>query len=110
MRTSDNRTFTLIGDVNFGESNDVVVATANADGTSPDRYAVKAKGLVMSGEFMTEQFDVGGYERFLQVDINDPNLTEVISVFDANGNNYYEVDYLTQDTVYVPVTNTTASI
>jgi hypothetical protein len=109
MLTSDNRTFTLIGDVNFGESSDVVVATANADGTSPDRYAVKAKGLVMSGEFMTEQFDVGGYERFLQVDINDPNLTEVISVFDANGNNYYEVDYLTQDTVYVPVTNTTAN-
>ena len=109
FRTSDNRTFTLISDVNFAESIDVVVATANADGTSPERYAVKATGLVMSGEFLSETFNVGNYDRFLRVAIDDPNLTEIISVFDADGNNYYEVDYLTQDTVYVPVLNTQAN-
>ncbi len=58
---------------------------------------------------MTETFNVGAYERFRQIEIEDPNLTEVISVFDADGNNYYEVDYLTQDSVYIPVPNTQAN-
>jgi hypothetical protein len=104
--TADNRVFTLVSDINFAESIDVVVATANSDGTSPARYAVKAKGLVMSGEFMSETFNVGNYERFLQIEVEDPNLTEIISVFDADGNNYFEVDYLTQDTVYASLMNT----
>jgi len=109
LKTADGKTFTLIQDIDFAESEDIVVAEASADGTSPTRYAIKAQGLVMSGELMTETFNIGAYERFRQVEIEDPNLTEVISVFDADGNNYYEVDYLTQDSVYIPVPNTQAN-
>lgn len=104
--TSDNKIFTLINDLDFAESDDVVVAAASADGTTPTRYAIKTTGLVMSGELMQETFDIGNYQKFLRIEIEDPNLTEVVAVYDADGNNYYEVDYLTQDTVYVPVVNT----
>jgi len=109
ISTTANQMFTLINDLDFSESTDIVVAAANTDGTTPSRYAVKLKGLVMSGELMSETFEVGNYQKFLRIEIEDPNLTEVISVFDADGNNYYEVDYLTQDTVYVPVLNTKAN-
>ena len=74
IATTDNRIFTLVSDINFAESIDVVVATANTDGTSPARYAVKGVGMVMSGEFMSETFNVGDYERFLQIEIEDPNF------------------------------------
>ena len=41
--------------------------------------------------------------------ILDQNLTEIVTVYDSEGNNYYEVDYLTQDVIYVPVLNTNAN-
>ena len=104
--TQDRRIFTLIDDVDFTTSVDIVVASSDADGTSPTHYAVKAKGLVVSGEIMTKSFTLGDYERFRRVIIEDPNVTEIINVYDSDGNNYYEVDYLTQDTVYVPILNT----
>ena len=106
LSTADGRIFTLVGDVDFSQSNDVVVATANADATSPSTYAVKSTGLVMSGELVSETYAVGDYERFRQIIVEDPNLTEIVSVYDGDGNNYYEVDYLSQDTVYQSVVNT----
>ena len=48
---------------------------------------------------------MGSYKKFLKLEIFDTNLTEIVNVFDANGNNYYEVDYLTQDVIYVPALN-----
>ena len=106
FKTSDNRAFTLVDDVDFSQSEDLVVAQSNADGTAPTHFAAKATGIAMSGELMTENFTIGNYQKFLTVEINDRFLTEVISVFDSEGNNYYEVDYLSQDTVYMPVVNT----
>jgi hypothetical protein len=55
---------------------------------------------------ISQNFAIGNYERFLRVEIEDPYLSEIVSVYDAEGNVYYEVDYLTQNTVYVPVVNT----
>tara|TARA_R110000824_G_scaffold11622_2_gene50907 strand:+ start:10151 stop:11944 length:1794 start_codon:yes stop_codon:yes gene_type:complete len=108
--TTDNRIFTLVDDVDFSTSVDVVVASSDADGTAPTHFAVKAQGLVLSGELMSKSFALEAYERFRRVVIDDPNVTEIINVFDADGNNYYEVEYLTQDTVYVPVLNTQENV
>lgn len=99
--------FTLIEDVDFSETKDsVLVASTNVAGTSPTKFALKAKGIVVSGELTVKTFNIGDYRRFLKLDIFDSGFTEVVSVFDSKGNNYYEVDYLTQDVVYVPILNT----
>jgi len=108
--TAGNQLFTLVEDVDFSETQDaVLVASTTADGTAPDRFALKAKGMVISGEVDFKTFNVEQYEKFLSLFIDDPNVTEIVSVIDSNGNNYYEVDYLTQDVVYVPVLNTSDS-
>ena len=78
--TADNKIFTLINDLDFAESDDVVVAADSADGTTPTRYAIKTTGLVMAGELMQETFDIGNYQKFLRIEIEDPNLTEVVAV------------------------------
>ena len=102
--------FTLVEDVDFRNSNDeVMVASTNTIGTAPTKFALKAKGLVVSGELFSETFTIESYEKFLKLEIFDEHLTEVVGVFDANGNNYYEVDYLSQDVIYVPILNTHSS-
>ena len=96
--------FTLVEDVDFANTIDsVVVASTNAQGTAPTRFALKAKGVVVSGELFSQAFVIDDYKKFLQLRILDDNLTEIVSVQDSNGNNYYEVDYLSQDIIYVPV-------
>jgi hypothetical protein len=108
--SSNNTLFTLIEDVDFSTTQDQIeVGATNFDGTAPTKFALKTKGVVVSGELFVEEFTVDKYQKFLQLDIQDPNVTEVISVIDSEGNNYYEVDYLTQDVIYVPILNTNSN-
>ena len=103
---STGASFTLNEDVDFSvASNEVVVATVDTNTGVPTGYAIKAYGQVISGEVKEKNIDIGNFQRFRKVLISDRNITEIISVLDLNGNEYYEVDYLTQDTIYVPVVN-----
>ena len=98
--------FTLNEDVDFSaSSNEVVVATVDSNTGVTTGYAIKAFCQIISGEVIVKEIEVGTFERFRKVLITDKNITEIISVFDTNGNEYYEVDYLTQDTVYMQVVN-----
>jgi hypothetical protein len=93
--------FVLTEDVDMAESsNPVVVArTDNATG-APTFYAIKSYGNVVSGFFNTETIDVGPFERFKRVNLQNTNVSEIISVFDSEGNEYFEVEHLSQDTVF----------
>ena len=98
--------FSLIDDVDFSNpDNEIVTATSdNADG-SPTSYAVKAYGRVISGELNEQSITVGDFTRFLTVGLSDTNITEIVSVVDAEGHEYFEVDYLSQDTVFRSLVN-----
>jgi len=100
------QSFTLIDDIDFSDSNnEVVPATGTPGGGAPTSYAVKAYGRVMSGEEQAQLITVGTFSRFLTVELQDPNITEIISVVDTEGHEYFEVDYLSQDTVFRSVVN-----
>ncbi len=45
-------------------------------------------------------FNIGNFQRFRSIEIEDGRAAEIISVIDSNGNRYYEVDYLSQNVVY----------
>ena len=83
----------------------VVVARVDDDTGAPTFYAIKAYASVVSGIFTSERIDVGDYERFKRVTLNTPNVSEIISVVDTDGNTYYEVDYLAQDMIYKELPN-----
>lgn len=104
-----NRTgtsFSLIDDVYFNRAdNEVVVGTVNETTGLPLTYAVKAHGRVQSGYLTQVFYDVGEYQRFLKIPVNIDYLTEIVSVVDLDGNEYYEVDYLSQDIVYRSILN-----
>ena len=97
--------YTLTTDVDFANANtEIKVATVNDSGT-PQTYAFKAYGTIISGEESQEQIDVGSFERFLKIKLGEKNISDIVSVTDSDGNEYYEVDYLSQNTVFRAIRN-----
>ena len=89
--------FMLIENIDFNEpSNPIITAQVNSTTGAPTYYAIKASGRVVSGKLG---------QQFKKVALTDRNIVEIISVFDTEGNQYYEVEYLAQDMVYKEITN-----
>jgi len=106
FKNRSGTSFSLIEDVFFNRpDNEVVVGTVNETTGLPLTYAVKAHGRVQSGYLTQTFYDVGEYQRFLKIPVNIDYLTEIVSVIDVDGNEYFEVDYLSQDTVYRSILN-----
>ena len=98
--------FTLNEDVDFSDSKaEIIVASTTSDGTSPTFYAIKSKGRIASGTLKRKEIKVGNFKKFFKAIIDDPELIEVVSVLDAQGNEYYEVEHLSQNLIYFPVKN-----
>jgi hypothetical protein len=101
--------FILTENVDFSlASNEVVVATVNETTGVPTSYAIKAYGQVVSGELIEDLIEVGSYEKFLRVTLAGGNISEVLSVIDSDGHEYYEVETLAQDVVFRSVLNKNA--
>jgi len=104
--TSGGLGFILTENIDFGNPrNSTVVATTDTSTGAPTSFAIKAYGNVVSGRFGQEQITVGAYTSFLKVSLSSANISEIVSVVDAAGNEYYEVDYLAQDMVYEEIPN-----
>ena len=98
--------FILTEDVRFDDpSNPVVAARVNAATGVPTSYAVKTEGQVISGQYNTVTYDIGTFEKFKKIRISDASLVEIVSVFDTEGHEYFEVEYLTHDVIYKAVPN-----
>ena len=98
--------YTLIEDVDFSQSSNLtIVANVNSDTGAPEKFAIRAHGQVKSGEVQELFVDIGEFERFPKVVINGTNISEVLSVEDSDGHKFYEVSNLSQDVIYVPVSN-----
>jgi hypothetical protein len=97
--------FILTEDINFANTkNEVVVGRVDENGTPTD-YVVRAKGSIVSGRIATQTIDIGGFIKFRKIPLAGLNIAEILRVRDAEGHEYYEVDYLSQDTIYKEVPN-----
>ncbi len=108
--TSEGTIFTLIDDVNFlSQESEYVGDELSADGSTVTYYIIKKSARVISGENRQTILEVGDFKRFLKLKVPATNISEIVSVVDTNGNEYYEVDYLSQNVVHRPVVNRDAS-
>lgn len=104
--STSGASFILTEDVDFNNSNKTEkIVIKEGINSVPTGYAYKAYGKVISGEIRQKTITVGDYQKFLKVQIDDEKISEVISVFDSIGNEYYEVDYLTQDIIFKEIKN-----
>jgi hypothetical protein len=109
--TGDNgATYTLINDIDFtNPNNEVTVARTDSTTGNPTYFAIKAYGQVVSGQIFEETISVTNYQRFLRLTLARPNITEIMSVKDSQGNEYLEVENLSQDVVLSQVQNVEAT-
>jgi hypothetical protein len=104
--------FNLTEDIDFNLRNDdgSYVATqrigkVNSNGII-QTYVLSAKGSCTSGVEATDRFTINGsFVPFRRLTLTNPNITEIISVSDTLGNQYYEVSSLTDDVVYQNIPN-----
>lgn len=104
--------FILKDDINFNDTNQdgtlkakyIIDKTVN---NVPQSYILSAEGEAISGKEKTETFTIGNeFVPFKRLSLEQPNVSEIISMKDDLGNDYYEVSNLTDDTIYLSVLNT----
>ena len=100
--SAGNNTYTLMEDVDFGDTDLIsqAVGTVNQTTGLVETFAVRATGKVISGELSYMTYDVGNFQKFLSVDIENSNVVEVLEVMDSEGHKYVEVENLAQNVVY----------
>ena len=112
ISSANGTKFTLAEDLDFSETNTYGIYKAtynvsenNADGT-PAKYIMKREVLCISGEVRTESIDIPNVSKpFRKITLAKQDVSEIISVRDSAGNQYYEVDSLTQDEVFQGIRN-----
>ena len=104
--SSAGSSFILLEDVRFDDPRNYIVAARVDESTGlPTHYAVKAYGDVISGKFDVQTVKIGAFEKFRKVVLGGNDIVEIISVFDSDGHEYFEVDYLSHDVIYKSVPN-----
>lgn len=98
--------FVLNEDIDFSDSS-LEVRVGKVDSTTgvPTHYAIKAMGQVVSGRTVREIKEVGKFKKFLKLELSTDDVTEIVSVVDSDGNEYFETEYLSQDIIYKGVQN-----
>ena len=98
--------YTLVDNIDFADTgNEIVPADVNATTGLPTSYAIRAFGRIVSGHQASETFVLGDYQKFLSLDLSAGNVTEIMSIVDGDGKEYFEVEYLSQDVVYRSIAN-----
>ena len=110
MRLSSNNgvNFRTIEDVNFKFSSSfdpMKVNVYESSGNVPVTYLLKKSAKIESGDTKTEYFTFTDAEKYTRIVLAEQNVTEIITCTDDDGNNWYEVGYLAQDSVFSDMEN-----
>ena len=93
-------------DFSFSSSLDpTVVSVFQITNNQPSKYLLTKTRKAISSTISTTTFTFGSPQQFSTVEINDTNIIKVLSIVDSQENEWYEVDYLGQETVYEPLQN-----
>jgi len=94
-------------DFTVSSSNDpTTVSIAQITANEPEYYLLKKTRKAVSGTVITTTLTAGAYQQFPTFQISATNIGGIIDIFDADGNQFYEVDYLAQDLIYEGIKNT----
>ena len=96
--------FETLSDVNFGSAAGRMLNTAGGTTT------VTVTGVsAVAGITKTFKYAASNAVKFLNVTLPDTNINEVVSVSATDGSEYYQVDSLARDTIFVGEVNTDSS-
>jgi hypothetical protein len=82
------------------------VTIYSLSGNNPEFFLLKKSRRAISSTINTTQFTFGAPQQFSTVDINADKIIGILDVFDTDSNEWYEVDYLAQETIFNSIKNT----
>ena len=90
-----------------GSQTPTEISVFSTDDTTgePTYYLLRKREAFESGNSVTQKFTVGSAQPFLQLALSNTNIIEIIKVTDSNGNEWSQVPYLAQDTVFKQIQN-----
>jgi hypothetical protein len=112
VQTSDvNKVSFLVGDAidfSYSSSTDPTEVTIyEIDGSgNPTYFLLKKSKPSISATINTTSYSFTTPQRFSTVNLSADRLVGILDATDSDGNEWYEVDYLAQDTIYDSIKNT----
>lgn len=112
--SSGGVSFELLEDMDFNKKNEngnyLFSHRINPDdidaNQNPGSFILERIGTFISGETVEEKIKIDSvFTPFRKVSLANVDINEIISVFDSNQNQYYEVENLTQDVVFTLIPN-----
>jgi hypothetical protein len=88
-----------------GDPTEITVYAIDNSG-NPTYFLLRKTRKAISSTINTTSFTFGVPEQFSTVEIAANNIVGILDIVDSDGNTWYEVDYLAQDTVYDSIKNT----
>jgi hypothetical protein len=104
-----NTSFLVEDPVDFSVSSSgdpTEVTVFSVVGSNPQYFLLKKTRKAISSEINTTTFSFGAPQQFSTVTINDEQIVGILDITDTDGNEWYEVDYLAQETIYNSIKNT----
>lgn len=99
-------------DFSFSSSVDpteVTVQQINGSTNQPEYYLLKKKVKAIAGTIKSQDFTFGQAVKFDSIVLPDTNIIQILDVIDSDGNKWYEVPYLAQNTIFQDVLNNAAN-
>ena len=107
LTSNSGISFNLVQDLDFSEKDDqgvfkadIIIGETGATG-SPTTFIVVKEGLCVSGDEIEETYSISNtHKPFREITLANEDVSDILSVTDTQGNTYYEVESLSQDTVF----------
>jgi hypothetical protein len=90
--------------IDFNNEPEITVYELDASGNVA-RYLLKKEVNIVSGEVATQTFTFNEPKAYDKIVLPEDNVIDIVSIKDSAGNDWREVDYLAQDTVFEDILN-----
>jgi hypothetical protein len=113
MRVKQNNgaaVFRTLDSIDFGYSSsadptEVTIYESDAATKLPTYYLLKKQVRAVSGDVKTASYSFATPIAYDKIVLPDTNIMEIISMTESDGDNWYQVPYLAQDTIFEDVPN-----
>lgn len=109
-QTNGSSVFRTLDSVDFAfsssyDTTEVTIYESDDVTKQPTYYLLKKQARAVSGEIKTASYTFNTPIAYDKIVLPESNIIEIISVTESDGDNWYEVPYLAQDTIFEAVPN-----
>lgn len=110
VKSSSGNNFFIIQDtVDFSSSSSfdpTEITVYQISAGNPQYYLLRKTRKGISAQIQTGTFSFGAPTAFSTVTLETSDIIQILDITDSDGNTWYEVPYLGQEMVYIPLKNT----